>query len=333
MALTKLQDIPVSKLLLDLDNPRMYHHGVSDGDTVRVDLADKEIMEDIQQNDHNLPELIRSIQAEGIRDPIYVIPKGDHFRVIEGNRRTVVMRKLSQEGYTNPNKPHLTFKTIPAQVLPEDTDEKEVMKSKLIWQTGKSAWGAYNVAAAVYRMRNQFLMSVEDIAGVAQKSERDIKEMLRAYKLYSEYVELTDDENTSRFSYFSKDCPAAVRRWVAADEDHKDEYFQWIKPGPEQRIRSVATRGGLRDFKDVVSNDAAIKAFRETPTMSVDEAIEIVKDEDITKARPWLKQIDKVTSGLNGLDVADVVRLQAENYKPHFVALKRAVQGVLDDMD
>ena len=44
MATTILKDIPVSKLLLDLDNPRMYHHGVSDGDTVRVDLADKEIM-------------------------------------------------------------------------------------------------------------------------------------------------------------------------------------------------------------------------------------------------------------------------------------------------
>jgi hypothetical protein len=333
MATTVLKDIPVSKLLLDLDNPRMYHHGVSDGDTVRVDLADKEIMEDIQQNDPNLPELIRSVQAEGIKDPIYVIPQGEFYRVIEGNRRTVVMRKLNSEGYTNPNKPHLNFKVIPAQVLPEDTDEKEVMKSKLIWQTGKSAWGAYNVAAAVYRMRNKFLMSIEDIADVAQKSVRDIKEMLRAYKLYSEYVTLTNDENTSRFSYFSKDCPAVVRRWVAADEDHKNEYFQWIQPGPEQRIRSVATRGGLRDFKDVVANDAAIKAFRETPTMSVDEALEIVKDEDITKARPWLKQVDKVTTGLNGLDLSDIERLQAEEYKPVLVALKRAVQGVLDDMD
>ena len=35
-------------------------------------------------------------------------------------------------------------------------------------------------------------------------------------------------------------------------------------PGPEQRIRSVSTRGGLRDFKDVVSNDTALTAFRET---------------------------------------------------------------------
>ena len=113
------------------------------------------------------------------------------------------MRKLAAEGYTNPNKPHLDFTVIPNfQVLPEDTDEKEVMKSKLIWQTGKSAWGAYNVNAAVYRMRHQFLMNEDDIPDAAMKSNRDIKDMLRAYKMYSEYVEFSGDENTSRFSFF-----------------------------------------------------------------------------------------------------------------------------------
>jgi hypothetical protein len=331
MADTTLESIPVSKLLLDLDNPRMYHHGVADGGNVTVDLKDEEIMRDILQNDEKLPELTKSIQSEGVRDAIYVIPQGDKYRVIEGNRRTVVMRKLNSEGYTNPNKPLLDFSVIPAQVLPESTDEKEVMKSKLIWQTGKSAWGAYNVAAAVYRMRHQFLMSIEDIADVAQKSVRDIKEMLRAYNLYSEYVEETDDENTSRFSYFSKDCPAAVRRWVAADDDHKSEYFDWIKPGPTQRIRSVATRGGLRDFKDVVANDPAITAFRNNPTMTVDEALEIVKDDDVTKGHPWLKHLEKVTNGLNGLDDEAIDKIKPE-YKSALVALKRAVSGVLEDM-
>lgn len=331
MAETVLMNVPVAKLRLDLDNPRMYHHGVAEAGNVTVDLKDGEIMQDILSNDEKLPELTKSIQAEGIRDAIYVIPVGDHYRVIEGNRRTVVMRKLNEQGYRNPNKPQLDFSQIPAQVLPESTDEKEVMKSKLIWQTGKSAWGAYNVAAAVYRMRHKFLMSIEDIADVAQKSVRDIKEMLRAYNLYSEYVMETDDENTSRFSYFSKDCPANVRRWVAADDDNKEDYFKWIQPGPEQRIRSVATRGGLRDFKDVVANDSAITAFRDNPTMTVDEALEIVKDDDVTKAHPWLKQIEKVTNGLNGLDDEDVVKIKPD-YKSTLIALKRAVNSVLDDM-
>jgi len=333
MADTVLQRIPVSKLTLDLDNPRMYHHGASDSGKVSVDLSDAEIMNDILENDNDLPELIKSIQAEGIRDAIYVIPEDGMYRVIEGNRRTVVMRKLSKEGYKNPKRPDLDFKTIPAQVLPEGTSEKEVMKSKLIWQTGKSRWGKYNVAAAIYRMRHQFLMSEDDIADVAQTSTREIKETLRAYKVYSEYVDFSGDENTSRFSFFSKECPANIRRWMATSDENKEEYFGWIAPGPEQRIRSVSTRGGLRDFKDVVSNDTALSAFREDKSMTVEEALDIVRDDDITKGRPWLKQIEKVTSGLNGLDISEIQRLFEESYKPNLIALKRAVTGVLDDME
>ena len=242
------------------------------------------------------------------------------------------MRKLSSEGYTNPERPDLDFTRIPAQVLAAGTSEKEVMKSKLIWQTGKSEWGAYNVAAAVNRMRHQFFMSEGDIADVAQKSERDIKEMLRAYKLFSEYVAETGDEHVSRFSYFSKDCPQAIRRWVASDDEHKKEYFSWIKPGPAQRLRSVATRGGLRDFKDVVTNDEALAAFRGDPDMSVDEALEIVMSKDVTKGHPWVKHLEKVTIGLNQLDPEGISQISPD-YKNSLIALKRAITGVLDDMD
>ncbi len=148
-----------------------------------------------------------------------------------------------------------------------------------------------------------------------------------------DYVEETGDEQYIQiFNSFQRTCPANIRRWVAATDENKEEYFNWIKPGPEQRIRSVSTRGGLRDFKDVINNDAALLAFRTDETITVEEALEIVKDEDITKGRPWVKQIEKVTAGLNGLELSEIARLVEENYKPHLIALKRAVTGVLDDM-
>ena len=56
-----------------------------------------------------------------------------------GNRRTVVMRKLSKEGYKNPKRPDLDFKQF-LQVLPEDTSEK-VMKVNLF---GKPSLGGGN---------------------------------------------------------------------------------------------------------------------------------------------------------------------------------------------
>jgi len=329
---TKLMQLPISKLVLDLDNPRMYHHGVADGEG-GTKLTDEEIQRDIE-NDSDTPELIKSIQAYGVREAIYVIPiDGGLYKVIEGNRRTVVMRKLSREGYTNPERPGLSFDTIPASVLPENTPDIEIYKNKVIWQTGKTAWGAFNVAAAVYRMRTQFLMSVEDIAASTQKSVRDTKDALRSYENYLEYTQESGDLHTKRFSFFSKDCPAPVKRWIMESPENKSNYFDWINPeSGNHRLRSVATRGGLRDFKDVVQSEPAIMAFTEDQSLTVDDALEIVRDVDITKGRPWLKQIEKVSSGLNNLDESEIDRIRDENYRPKLVALERAIRNVLEEM-
>ncbi len=326
-------EVSVEDILLDLDNPRMYHHGLKSGKG-GSSLTDEEIQSDIENNDGDLPELIKSIQAEGVREAVYLIPvEGGKYRVIEGNRRSVVMRKLHREGYTNPSRPDLRFDVIPANVLPQDTPEIEVFKSKVIWQTGKSAWGAFNVAAAIYRMRTQFLMSTLDIASATQKSLNETKSALNSYENYLEYSKSSGDTHTKRFSFFSKEQPAAVKRWVAESPENKEAYFEWINPnGGNHRLRSVATKGGLRDFKDVVQSEPAIRAFMDDQSMTVDEALEIVKDVDLTKGRPWLKQIEKVSSGLNNLSSEELPRLKDDNYRPKLLALERAIKNVLDEM-
>ena len=329
---TKRQTLPIAKIVLDLDNPRMYHHGVASGGGASK-LTDEEIQMDIESHSET-PELMKSIQTEGIREAIYVIPiDGGFYRVIEGNRRTVVMRKLSREGYTNPERPDLSFDTIPANVLPADTPEVEIFKSKVIWQTGKSVWGAYNVSAAIYRMRTEFLMGIEDIAAATQKSVKITKDALRAYESFLEYTQVSGDHQTSRFSFFSGDCPPAVKRWLMESPENKSNYFEWINPeSGNHRLRSVATRGGLRDFKDVVNSEPAIMAFTEDQSLTVEDALEIVRDVDITKGRPWLKQIEKVSSGLNNLDGEEIDRIRDENYRPKLVALERAIRNVMEEM-
>ena len=44
----------------------------------------------------------------------------------------------------------------------------------------------------------------------------------------------------------------------------------------ENQARSVAA-GGLRDFKEVVTNEAALREFREDPRMTVEEALKLSK--------------------------------------------------------
>ena len=74
--------------------------------------------------------------------------------------------------------------------------------------------------------------------------------------------------------------------------------------------------GGLRDFKDVVQNEKAISAFKADTEMTVEEALKIVDQGDFERGRTWLKQIEKVSMGLNGLDDDEVERMVQENYKP-----------------
>jgi len=334
MAETERRNIPVKDLVLDIDNPRMYHHGVESADG-QIKLADSEIEKDIQDNDNDLPELIKSIQAEGVREAIYVKEtKGKKYIVMEGNRRTVAMRQLCEQGYTNDQKPEIDYCSIPANVIHKDTSELEIYKDKVIWQTGKSAWGAYQTATAAYNMRHKFMMSTEDIAAVMQKSDRDVKAMLKSVDTFREYANETGDTNTSRYSFFSKECPTQVRTWYNDSPENKDDYFMWINPkGGGHRLRSVATRGGLRDFKEIVTNESAIREFREDPRMTVEEALEIVKDQDITKGRPWLKQIEKVAQGINDLENSEIERLLDEGFRPKLVTLKRAINHVLGDQD
>ena len=54
---TKRQTLPIAKIVLDLDNPRMYHHGVASGGGGSK-LTDEEIQVDIEGHSET-PELMK----------------------------------------------------------------------------------------------------------------------------------------------------------------------------------------------------------------------------------------------------------------------------------
>ena len=61
---------------------------------------------------------------------------------------------------------------------------------------------------------------------------------------------MSRETNTSRYSFFSKECPTPIRTWIKDADENKEDYFDWINPkGENHRLRSVATRGGLGTSK------------------------------------------------------------------------------------
>ena len=109
---TDLQRIKVGDLVLDADNPRFLHLKHKTGP-----LTQSEIENEIIINDDDVPLLTKSIQKSGVKDPIWVVKqKGGKFLVVEGNRRTVVLKRLLKDGVAPP--PGVRFDEVQAHVMP-----------------------------------------------------------------------------------------------------------------------------------------------------------------------------------------------------------------------
>ena len=86
--------IPVEKLKLDIDNPRLLHEVL----TGNAPTTQSEI-EDSITGDPQFRGLLKSIKKTGVQNGIWVSPLTDgSYLVREGNRRTTCLRMLLREG-------------------------------------------------------------------------------------------------------------------------------------------------------------------------------------------------------------------------------------------
>jgi hypothetical protein len=323
-----LRELKVDDLDLDVDNPRFFHL-MHRGRT----LTQEEIEQEILKNDEDLPLLTKSIQKDGVKDPIWVIRKNNRYLLLEGNRRTVVLRQLLKQKTKPPA--GIRYDIVEAHVMPSDTSPVEQILQKARLQAGKKAWGPFNEAALTYQLREApHLMAFEDIAVDLKIPVTRVKERIQNYKLFKEYVEETKDDNPKRFAYFAE-CPPKVREWFLENDRNKKEFFRLICPvGGKNKIKSVATRGGLRDFAKVVQSAEALKLLTEDPSSTVEDALDLAKEADIRKAIPFINKVGPLTQDLRALDASQLERLKSEvRFKVNLRALRLICEEVLAKLE
>ena len=320
----KFAELDVSDLVLDPENPRFFYLKLKGKGSV----TEAELQEEIERDD-TLPALVKAIRASGVEDPIWVREADGKYVVVEGNRRTVVLRHLLKEG-AKPTKDGVTYKSVKAFIIPRGTSPTETLLQKARLQTGKKDWGAFNVAAVTYILRHQYLMELDDIATEMQTSIAEVKERLANYKLFQEYVSATGDDNPRRFAYFT-DCPAKVIQWMEDSDTNRKLYFDWINPkGENHKLRSVATKGGLRDFAKIVEDAEALKLFTEDPNITVEDALDVVKQNDIYKDMPFVKRLSPLAQSLFSLNDTQVEKLKQEpTVKASLTSLRKACEDLL----
>jgi ParB-like nuclease domain len=319
------KEVKTECLLLDPDNPRFFELREL---TCRKELSQNDLMEELEK-DSDLPSLMRSIRRDGVKDPIWVKPLNGKLLVIEGNRRTCILSKLLEEKVTPPK--GVKYDTVLANVLPSETTETELLLQRVRLQTGKKDWGPFNEAVATYDLRHKHLLEEEDIATELQISRRDVRQRINNYRTFLEFVKATGFADPRRFSFFA-DAPKPVRDWIDRDEGNKKKYFELITPqNGIQRIRSVATKGGLRDFQKIIGYETVLREFLDDKDLTVEEALETIKGRDVTLDAPILGKISGVSSKLSALTDDQIEKLKEEKTLLRSIKqLYRVCKGILE---
>lgn len=319
----EVKDVPVAALLLDADNPRFYHLKALHG---KSGLSQDELLGEIEKDDE-IPTLVKAIKKAGVTDPIWVkeLDNGKYL-VLEGNRRTYILKELLRESIPSP--PTVRYDRVRAHVYPSDAPETELIIQKARLQTGKRAWGPFNVAAYIYELRFTHHMEEEDIAVELMKSIAEVKHAIEGFKLFKQYSKTTGDTNPKRFSMFDE-APKRVWDWINESDRNIKNYFKLISPvGGTAKIRSVATRGGLRDFAKILDDHRALDELTAKPNVTVEDALEIAANSSIKIGMPFLSRIGPLANHLQGLTEEEITMLKTD--KKVRIDLKRLEKACSD---
>ena len=320
------RDIPVSELLLDTDNPRLYAKRRS-GDLFKLQ---PEIRSDLLMK-NTVRGLKRSILRDGLREPIYVQYRAEYgsYVVIEGNTRAAIHKQIVENGEQSETMPELSFDQIKAHIVKQEVGQSELSIMKVIWQTGKAEWGKCERAMLMHEQHREFGFPIADIAVHFQCSKGDVETDLRALATLKEYEGNTGDEDTQKFSFFSKECPAKVRKWYEDNATAKNNYFDYISQG---RIPGVAIRGGLRDFAKFVDHTVVMDEFASNPDLTVEEGVAMMVENDLLASFKWMKNLSKYTNDLYKLanPKYQLLLRDDDDLKTELKALKRALTQLID---
>jgi len=269
--LGELRLLPLSKLKLDSKNVRFKH--------LDRTLNDKEIEEWIS-TEGDTKSLLREIRfSNGLSEKPYVQEISDeNFRVIEGNRRTVCLRRIKQEIESGKEKEISLSKIDPQQciVLPKDVSEKEfAIFLARFHVSGKKEWAALNQSAHVYDLITKHDYQYDDVANAISISKTRVTLMIKSYETTLKYKDKFPDDDLwlRRYSHFEELWKKkALKEW--ANDPHNLELFmKWVHDNQfPMAIKVRKLDSIIQDGKD------AYRAIKKGAT--IDEAVEILQRQE-----------------------------------------------------
>ncbi len=309
-------DLPLDQVRLDPTNPRvantveMGRYG--NGDELQQELGL------LLWKDPDVQNLLyHSIrQNRGLIERIIVRSNGV---AAEGNCRTVVYKRLAE---TFPDDP--TWQTIPARVLPEDIDEKDI--AILLGELhvgGKNEWSPFEKAGHIHALWERHGMTQDEIAKLLRTSKSAVNHSIRAFTVMKEkYLPMYGGVAAVRkFSHFVELFKKPeLREWMDHDRRAIDDFVTWV--GTEK----IQQGADVRELGQIVKSELALQAFREQGYEAARRVLEVDQPQ---LASPLLRQMVDMTDALNGATLADIQKVRRDNVG----SAKRIVRDMRDSLE
>jgi len=333
----KIGPIPVERLLLDRENPRL-----ASGTGAKTQ---KELLE-VLWNEMAVDEVALSIAANGYfrEEPLFVIPEKPsesdetkrRYIVVEGNRRLAAVRILRDESLRKElgadNLPILSaseraqLDRLPASIYESRKDLWEFFGFRHI--NGPKPWDAYSKAKYVADIHDQYRVPLNEIARKIGDRHATVRRLYRGFKILQQAETMVqfsrDDIVRNRFSfshlYTAADQPEFQKFLGITSEGslkpnpvpksklkELGEFMLWLY-GSKTADKQPLVRSqnpDLNILREVISDRKGLSALR--AGLSLERAKEISAGDErrfreaLTRAKEDLQQAKAtVTTGYSG---------------------------------
>lgn len=292
------QELPLEKVLLDPQNPRVAN-------TVPAAVAGNPAL--VQQklaetlwSDPDVHQLYHAVRDNG--GLIERIIVRSNFVVAEGNCRTVVYGKL-RENFPDDAR----WQTIPARVLPADiTDRQIAILLGELHVGGKNKWSPFEKAGHIYELSTRHGMVQDEIAKLLRTSKTAINHNIHAFNaLKNHYMQQYPGTGAVRkFSYFYEAYKdQALRDWFKNSSEALDDFVRWVG------TNKLARGSEVRELKDIIGNPRALAAFEESGREAARKVLEHDRPE---LTSPLFKLMIEMSDALDNARLDDVQRVRKD---------------------
>lgn len=298
-----LQSIPLNKIVLDTQNPRIqYHLDTRIKDEVTADQVKFALVESNEQYE----KLRDHIECNGsIYNPIWVVEQGDYYLVIEGNTRSLVYEELSEKYVNDPK-----WQSIKAYVLPEKIDKFKInfirLESHLF---GPTPWDAYDKARELYRLHVDEDYTIKRLEQLTKLTQSDIRNHIQAYMDMEEqylphYNKPTERLKFSYFVEFRKN--KGLRKLMKEGKVTLTEFCDWVGQGKFNRGENV------RKLAAVLNDDESRQALVEDDFQA---ALDQLEQKNPAAKSKLFEKIDDVINGISTMPFEEIFDIK-RGYQP-----------------